>query len=417
VFDVADFAELRAGVIRSILVRRLTLGVFTAVALAVLIATRFKYLNPVMYAPVVWFALTFPFKLLIGRQRTARGLHRVHVGFFLVEIALITMLVHMVGGSEWIGNVFYLFTVIYANAFLPPLHGAWVTGAVVAFYAGLVLLEYAGVIPHRSLTPVFGDPARSLTYNVATILAGTAGVYAVVAFTVRTFNGIYARKNRALAARERDLAEMSRRLLTAQDEERRRISRNLHDGLIQSLAAVKLHLSPVKDRIGEDVHRDVTGMLDEAIGQTRTLAYSIRPPLLDDLGLVPSLERLAETVSDEAGIEISVLSDLDGRLDLSVESLLFHVAQEALQNVVRHARADRVDVALSKSQCAARLSIRDDGVGFRPEEPRGLGLRGIQERLDVSGGSMTMETAPGRGTLMVVEVPHDGNPRGDRRRP
>jgi len=415
VFDVGDFAELKAGVIRSILVRRLTLGVFTAVALVVLIATRFTYLNPVMYAPVVWFVLTFPFKALIDRQRSARSLHRVHVGFFVVEIALITVLVHMMGGSEWIGNVFYLFTVIYANAFLPPLHGAWVTGLVVAFYAGLVLLEYAGVIPHRSLSPVFGDPARSLTYNLATIFAGTVGVYAVVAFTVRTFNGIYARKNRALAARERQLAEMSKRLLTAQDEERRRVARSLHDGLIQSLAAVKLHLIPVKERLGEDAHRTVTGMLDEAIGQTRTLAYSIRPPLLDDLGLVPSLERLAETVSHEADIEISVSSDLEGRLALSVESLLYHIAQEALQNVVRHARAGRVDVALSKIARVARMSIRDDGIGFCLEAPRGLGLQGIQERLDVSGGSMTMETAPGRGTLLTVEVPHDVDPRGDRR--
>ena len=414
-FDVTEFSELKAGVVRSILVRRVTLGVFTVVALGVVIATRFTYINPVIFAPVVWFALTFPFKLLIDRQRTVRGLHWMHVAFFGVEIALITVLVHMLGGSEWIGNVFYLFTVIYANAFLPPLQGAWVTGLVVAFYAGLVLLEFAGIIPHRSLTPLFGETARSLTYNIATILVGAAAVYAVVAFTVRTFNGIYARKNRALAARERELAEMSRRLLTAQDEERRRIARSLHDGLIQSLAAVKLHLTPAKDRLGEAAHRDVTGMLDEAIAQTRTLAYSIRPPLLDDLGLVPSLERLAETVSEEAGLTIDVYSELEERLDLSVESLLFFVAQEALQNVSRHARAGSVEIALSQTERTARLSIRDDGVGFRPEEPHGLGLRGIEERLDVTGGTMSLETAPGRGTLMTVEVPHDADSRGDRR--
>jgi signal transduction histidine kinase len=415
VFDVSEFSELKAGVVRSILVRRLTLGVFTAVALAVLIATRFTYLNPVIYAPVVWFALTYPFKVLVERQRTATALHRVHVAFFVVEIALITVLVHMMGGSEWIGNVFYLFTVIYANAFLPPAHGALVTGLVVAFYAGLVLLEYAGILPHRSLVPVFGEPARSLTYNLATILAGTVSVYAVVAFTVRTFNGIYARKNRALAVRERQLAEMSRRLLTAQDEERRRLARSLHDGLIQSLAAVKLHLQPAKERLGEEAHGAMTEMLDQAIAQTRTLAYSIRPPLLDDLGLVPSLQRLAETVSDEAGIDVGVTSDLDGRLELPVESLLFHVAQEALQNVARHAQARQAEIVLSRSERAVCLSIRDDGVGFRPDESRGLGLRGIQERLDVSGGRMTVESAPGRGVVMTVEVPNDGDPCGDRR--
>ncbi len=412
-FDIAEFPELKAGVVRSILVRRLTLGVFTAVALVVLIATGFRYLNPVMYAPIVWFVLTFPFKAVVDRQRSARALHRVHVGFFVVEIALITVLVHMIGGSEWIGSVFYLFTVIYANAFLPPLHGAIVTGLVVAFYAGLVLLEYAGVIPHRSLESVFGDPPRNLAYNLATIFAGAAAVYAVVAFTIRTFNGIYARKNRALRARECELAEMSRRLMTAQDEERRRVARGLHDGLIQSLAAVKLHLNPAKERLGAETHRTVTQILDEAIGETRTLAYSMRPPLLDDLGLLPSLERLAETISHEAGIEIAVRSDLDVRLDPSVESFLFHVAQEALQNVVRHAHADRVEIVLSRTGRMARLSIRDDGGGFREDEPRGLGLRGIEERLDVTGGRMTLETAPGCGTVMTVEVPHDGDSRGD----
>jgi signal transduction histidine kinase len=409
VFDVAEFPELKAGVVRSILVRRLTLGVFTVAALGVLIATRFRLFNPAVCAPIVWFALTFPFKALIDRQRTAKGLHRVHVGFFVAEIALITVLVHMVGGSEWIGNVFYLFTVIYANAFLPPAHGAWITGLVVAFYAGLVTLEYVGIVPHRTLGPLFGEPGTSLVYNVATILVGTAALYAVVAFTVRTFNGIYATKNRALAARERELAEMSRRLLTAQDEERRRLARSLHDGLIQSLAAVKLHLMPVKEQLGVEALRDVTGMLDEAIAQTRTLAYSIRPPLLDDLGLVPSLKRLAEGVSEEAGIRITVASDLDERLDLAVESLLFYVAREALQNVVRHARAESVEIVVSRADGRARLSIRDDGVGFRSDGPRGLGLRGIEERLDVSGGTMALETAPGQGTLMAVEVPHDGD--------
>jgi len=414
-FDVAEFGELKAGIVRSILVRRLTLGVFTAVALVVLIATRFSYLNPVMYAPIVWFALTFPFKALVDRQRTARSLHRIHVGFFVVEIALITVLVHMMGGSAWIGNVFYLFTVIYANAFLPPAHGALVTGLVVAFYAGLVLLEYAGVIPHRSLIPVLGAPSESLRYDLATIVAGAVGVYAVVAFTVRTFNGIYARKNRALAARERQLAEMSKRLLSAQDEERARMARSLHDGLIQSLAAMKLHLGPAGAPIDEGTRTTIGGMLDEAIGQTRTLAYSIRPPLLDDLGLVPSLERLAENVSEEAGVEVRVTSELPERLDLPVESLLFHVAQEAVRNVVRHAEASRVEVGVSRVGGSARLSVRDDGVGFRPEEPRGLGLTGIQERVDVSGGWMSIESAPGRGTRMTVEVPCDADPGRDRR--
>lgn len=408
-FDVSEFTDLKAGVVRSILVRRLTLGVFTGVAFVVLITTGFRSINPIIYAPVVWFVLTFPFKRVVETRETSGGLHRAHFVFFVVEIGLITVLVHMMGGSEWIGNVFYLFTVIYANAFLPPAYGAAVTGLVVFAYGGLVLLEYAGILPHRSLHPLFGETERSLAYHLTTIFAGAAGVYAVVAFTVRTFNGIHARKTRALAARERQLARVSQQLLTAQDAERRRIAHSLHDELIQTLAAVKLHLLPAKPRMGEDAYRQATQMIDDAIGQTRTLAYSIRPPLLDDLGLVPSLERLTEGIADETGLEIHLRAALACRLPLPVESMLYHVAQEALQNVVRHAHASSVRVQVERTGTWARLVIDDDGVGFRHDEPRGLGLRGLQERVDVVGGEMFLTAMPGKGTRMEVEVPCDAD--------
>ena len=404
-----DFAELKAGIVKTILARRITLGVFSCVALAVLLFTGISYLNPVFYAPVAWFLLTFPFKRLIEGQRSLASLHWIHTGFFIVEAGLITVLVHFMGGSEWIGSVFYLFTVIYANFFLPRLHGGLVTGVVVALYSGLVLLEHAGVVPHRSLFPLAVEPYRSLSYNLATILAGSAGLYAVVAFTVRTFNGIYARKNRLLAARERELAEMSKRLLTAQDEERRRIARGLHDELIQSLAAVKLRLSPLRQRLGESDHREVAKIVDRAISETRTLAYSLRPPLLDELGLIPSLKRLAESVEDENDLIICFESIAVGRFDVSVESLLFYAAHEALRNVVRHARASRVDLTLRREGAAAFLSIRDDGVGFRLGDHQGMGLAGIRERVEVSGGRMTLSAAPGSGTQLVVEVPCDAD--------
>ena len=295
----AAFDELKAGVLRTILVRRITLGIFSAVAVVVVLTSRIGYLNPLFFSPLLWFLLTFPFKRLIARQRTERRLHWAHTGFFVVEILLITVLVHFMGGSEWIGNAFYLFTVLYANFFLPRPYGAVVTGWVVACYSGLVLGEAYGVLPHRSLFTFDGEPYKSLPYNLATILAGALGIYVVVAFTVRTFAAIYARKNRLLSIREAELAQMSRRLLSAQDEERRRIARGLHDGLIQSLAAVKLYLAPAKAQLGETTYREVTDVIDDAIRQTRTLAYTVRPPLLDDLGLVPSIERLASTVGEE----------------------------------------------------------------------------------------------------------------------
>ena len=410
---VGEFAELKSSILRTILVRRITLGVFSAVAVVVLFASHLSYKNPLFYSLLVWFLLTFVFQRAVARQTSVRALHVVHTMFFLAEVVLITLLVHFMGGSEWIGNVFYLFTVLYANFFLPRFHGAIVTGWVVACYSALVLLEAGGVLPHQTLFALSVAPYRSAAYNVATILAGTVGIYVVVAFTVRTFAAIYAQKNRELEAREQELANLSRKLMTAQDEERRRIARGLHDELIQSLAAIKLHLAPAKERLGSDVHRAVTDIVDEAIRQTRTLAYSVRPPLLDDLGLVPSLERLGETVGDEHHLAVRVEADVDERFDVAVESLVYFVAREALENVVRHAEASRAVLRLTASATDVRLSIEDDGVGFPLDGPRGLGLRGIEERVTVSGGTLEIVSAPGRGTTVTVELPHGGEPRGD----
>jgi signal transduction histidine kinase len=414
-YDITDFDELRRGITRTILVRRITLGVFSAVALGVLFASRISYLNPLFYSPLAWFLLTFPFKYLIDRQHTLRALHWVHTGFFLVEVLLITFLVHFMGGSEWIGVTFYMFTVIYANIFLTRFQGSLVTLLVVLSYSGLVLLEYTGLIPHRSLFSAVSEPHRSLGYALTTILAGALGMYAVVALTVRSFADVFVHKNRMLARRERQLSRLSRRLLTAQDEERRRIARTLHDDLIQTLAAIKLRLTPQKERLGFEVYGEVCDIIDRSIEQTRSLAYSVRPPLLDDLGLVPSLERLAESVAAESGIAVEVEAYLAERPHVGVESLLFFVAREAMQNVVRHADADRVSLDLRAEGKTLRLAVQDDGVGRHPDDSQGLGLRGIQERVELSGGAFSIRQAPGGGTIVTVEVPFDADSSRDRR--
>lgn len=400
-----DFDELKSGILRTILIRRITLAIFSVVAWIVVLVTRISWLNPLPYAPLVWFLLTFPFQRFIERQRTLRALHLAHTLFFIAEVVLITVLVHLMGGSEWIGSIFYLFTVIYANFFLPRTHGAIVTGLVVAAYAGLIMLEYAGFIPHRSLFQPYGQLHENLSYNLATLLAGPVSIYAIVAFTVRTFAAVYARKNRMLTAREQQLAKLSKRLLSAHDDERRRIARGLHDDLIQSLAAIKLRLAPTRARLGNEAYQEICSIVDGAIAETRTLAYSVRPPLLDDLGLLPSLRRLADSVENENGLRIRVQSELDESLDIAVESLLFYVARECLQNAVRYARASDVAISLSAQDGFARLSIRDDGVGFRPGDSEGFGLRGVRERVHICGGVLSIDSAPGRGTAITVEVP------------
>ena len=400
-----EFDDLKQRVLRTILARRVTLGVFAAVALGVKFSSGISYLNPLYYTPLAWFLLTFPFATLVRRQRSERWLHRVHTAYFLAEVALITLFVHWMGGSEWIGSIFYLFTVITANFLLPRRQGYLVTAAVILFYAGLVLLEYAGVIPHRSLFVLQESPYRSLPYALTTVLAGVVGVYVVLTYTVRTFSEVDAAKNRALAAREAELASLSGRLLTAQDEERRRIAHALHDTLGQSLAAMRLRLAALRDRIDPAEHEALSAAVDQAIRETRTLAYSLRPPLLDDLGLVPSLRRLAEMVSEGSGLAISLELEEGKRPSAATESLLFSVVQESLANVTRHARARRATIRLSRSPGRLAVEVEDDGVGFEPEARSGLGLCGIKERAAAAGGTAEIVSGRGRGTRVRVEVP------------
>jgi len=406
------FTELKSTVLKTVIARRITLGAFSAIALIVIFLTKISYLNPLFYAPLVWFLLTFPFKYLIERQTNPSGLHWAHAGFFIVEIVLITALIHLMGGSEWIGVIFYLFTVIYANFFLPELQGYLITALVVLSYSALVILEYSGAIPHRSLFPPYEAPYRNLAYNLTTILAGAAGVYGALSYTVRAFTEIYARKNRALKEREEELSQLSQRILSAQDEERRRIARVLHDELGQTLAAVKLELAAGPDE--ERLDR-IQGMVDRAIAQTRDLAHSLRPPLLDDLGLGPSLRRLGKMVEAAGKIEVEVRLDLPGRLPQEHEGLIFSAAQEALQNIEAHARARRAEISLTEREGAILLVVTDDGIGIDHRSLPGLGLRGIRERVEGIGGRMSISSRPGEGTRLEVEVPYAGDANRDRR--
>jgi len=353
-----DFAELKATVIKTVMARRITLGAFSAIALIVILLTKISYLNPLFYAPLVWFLLTFPFKYLIERQTNPTGLHWAHAGFFIAEIVLITALIHLMGGSEWIGVIFYVFTVIYANFFLPELQGYLITGLVVLLYSSLVILEYFGVIPHRSLFPPYEAPYRNLAYNLTTILAGAAGVYGALSYTVR---------------------------------------------------AVKLELAA-----GEDVTR-AQELIDRAISQTRDLAHSLRPPLLDDLGLGPSLRRLGRMVEEAGNVDVRVRVEITERLPQEHEGLLFSAAQEALRNIEAHAQARHVEIAVEQREGAIVLVVTDDGIGFDHAAVPGLGLRGIRERVEGIGGRMSVFSRPGEGTRLEVEVPYAGDKNRDRR--
>jgi len=408
------FPELKRTILKTIFARRITLGAFAAVALIVMPIAGISWFNPLFYAPLAWFVITFPFQYLVKRQNGETALHWIHAAYFIAEAVVITLFVYLTGGSQWIGNTFYIFTVMYANFFLPETQGYLVTGLAVLLYTLVVMLEYAGILPHRTLFPAMGAQHAVLSYNVATILVGTATIYGVLTYTVRSFTNIYQSKNEILARQRQRLSELSLQLVSVQNEERQRIAHELHDNLGQSLAAVKLQLAAMRNSMDEERSQEIVAIVDQAIGQTRTLAHSLRPPLLDDLGLAPSVRRLAQMM--EEGTNLRVITDLgdEFRLNSDMESLLFYVIREALANVERHARAHQVKVSLRRSEETVVVTVEDDGVGLSTEKPFGLGLRGIEERVELVGGSMKIASSPGQGTTVTVEVPYDASAPGNR---
>jgi signal transduction histidine kinase len=214
-------------------------------------------------------------------------------------------------------------------------------------------------------------------------------------------------------ARSRDLlALLNQRLLEAKEEERRSLARELHDQLGQMLTALKLQLLA---RGAADA--GPVALVDDLIARTRKLCVDLRPPLFDELGLLPALAAHAEAQGELLGLPIELdLGDLGGGLDAERELALFRVAQEALTNVGRHAGAKRVSLRLRREGDTITLEVSDDGRGFDPGEARRravegahLGLVGAGERLRALGGVLMIDARPGHGTRLVAVLPAAGD--------
>jgi signal transduction histidine kinase len=211
------------------------------------------------------------------------------------------------------------------------------------------------------------------------------------------------------------LQVLSRRLLEAQESERRAIARELHDELGQSLQAIKINVQTAQRFPQEGPARlvDSIELIDRTIQQVRTLSVDLRPSLLDDLGLVAALEWYIDRQAQRVGFDGQfVATPPDLRLDPTVEIVCFRVVQEALTNVARHARARQVRVALEKQGEELQLVIRDDGVGFdvraaqeRVIQGASFGLLGMRERVELAGGGFEINSTPTQGTEVRVRFP------------
>jgi signal transduction histidine kinase len=202
-----------------------------------------------------------------------------------------------------------------------------------------------------------------------------------------------------------------KRVVATQELERRRLARELHDETGQALTSILLGLRTVEEARGDEDLRaavtEVRELVRSTLQDVRQLAVELRPTALDDFGLVPALERLTEAFGEQTGMAVTFGSTLGERLPPEIETALYRIAQEALTNVVKHARARSVSIVLGEKPDAATLVVEDDGGGFDPARPRdgGLGLLGMRERMELVGGRLTVESRPGAGTTLVAEVP------------
>jgi signal transduction histidine kinase len=342
-------------------------GANVALAIAAL-ATTFTAVGPRVRFPVT-------LALLFGAAFDANsGLYR-HV--LSAEVAASLLVVLMLG-----------------TAILFPWSFRWQVGitawACAGFLAAVLLL------PH-------GQPAGPpLVFSSLTLAVGaTVGLLG---------SQVLSHYRTTLADARQELRRLSRRLMTSQEEERQRIARELHEGVGQSLSAIAAYLQSLERTIPEEMVElrarasECRRLASRTLAELRELSQRLRPSVLDDFGLAPSLGSYLRAFQDRHGIvtELTV-RDLPERLPAEMETTIFRMVQEALTNVARHSHASRVRVACAATNGHVELKIDDDGIGLPRHNGQGAGLIGIRERAQALGGTLTVASRP--GVRLTVQLP------------
>ena len=321
--------------------------------------------------------------------------------------------------------------ILIANAaivFLVALVCARITARVVAadptasvFHASLLAAAIGAIIAALVIAIVVKlalRPLQQLTDTARRVHAGDLSARTPVspladrdlAQLVGTFNDMLS----GVEEYRRRLRVTASRALEAGEAERKRIAHELHDGIAQSLAALILQLRLARGvdtpEARERLLADVADRLARSIDELRAMAQDLRPPSLDVLGLTAALEAFSREVSETTGVRISVVSaKIDRLLSREAELVLYRLVQEAISNVVHHAGTDSAEIVLEHAGRHIVGTIRDNGRGFRIEEVLangdGIGLFGMKERASYAGGTVTIDSEPGLGTLVRIELP------------
>jgi signal transduction histidine kinase len=263
----------------------------------------------------------------------------------------------------------------------------------------------------RRLADLFARFERRLQIITALGLGlGLVLAALTVTYTLRLEKSAEERYQESLQA-QRELKELSKRLVDAQEQERRAISRELHDQVGQSLSALLVDVETLAAKPGEDaVFRqgleNIKMLAENCVNEARNMALLLRPSMLDDLGLVAALEWQAREVSKRTGTLVDIVEgNVSDALPEEYKTCVYRIVQEALNNCSRHAYAKSVRVIVRQESERLSLTIQDDGRGFDPSRVRGLGLVGMNERVSQLGGVLKVDSLPGRGTCLCVDLP------------
>lgn len=264
----------------------------------------------------------------------------------------------------------------------------------------------------QSLASEFGSVRTGLARALAIGFgSGFLLVLAGMAYIVRLEHQTQRRYSQ-LVQSQRDMRQLSARLVDAQETERRTISRELHDEVGQALGALLVDVSRLSTLLSSDrpeVRTQLENMksvAERTFQEVRNMALLLRPSMLDDLGLVAALEWQGREVSRRSDIEVDVQSDIvSDHLPDDYRVCIYRLVQEALSNAVRHSGAKNAKVIVQQSAKSILVKVSDDGHGFDPERGRGLGILGMEERVKRLGGTLTVDSNVGRGTTVMAELP------------
>jgi signal transduction histidine kinase len=210
-----------------------------------------------------------------------------------------------------------------------------------------------------------------------------------------------------------ELKQLSARLVKAQEDERRLITRKLHDEVGQSLTGVLVEMANLSNSIRNKDEatlpkkaNEIKRLLEDSIGVVRNMALLLRPSMLDDLGLVPALQWQAREASKRSGLWVKVAAEqVSEKLTEDHKTCVYRIVQEALHNIVQHASARNVRITVAQESDRLLLSIQNDGKEFNPQQERGTGLIGMEERVSCLGGRLIVDSVAGEGTVLRVALP------------